>query len=129
MRPIFSKHYETCSHEYPLYLWLRLCQFWNARETALREFPGIPDFFEKIRAGNGKSHIEIFAPKLSFHFCTFIEEKIVQKFCGENIYVTFPGIPGVPSLEGSFAQLYLSLIPVFYGNIVAYKWHEICYSE
>ena len=33
-----------------------------------REFPGISRFFGKTREGNGKKHIEIFAPKLQRHF-------------------------------------------------------------
>ena len=79
-----------------------MCQFRNARELALWEFPGIPYFFGKIRAGNGKIHIEIFTQKLLHHFRTFIQEKIVQNYKRKNFYVTFPGTPRkIPGNSGS----------------------------
>ena len=37
---------------------------WEFPKMTSREFPGISRFFGKTRAGNGKKHIEIFAPKL-----------------------------------------------------------------
>ena len=41
---------------------------WEFPKMTSREFPGISRFFGKTRAGNGKKHIEIFAPKLQRHF-------------------------------------------------------------
>ena len=41
---------------------------WEFPKMTSREFPGIPRFSGKTRAGNGKKHIEIFAPKLQHHF-------------------------------------------------------------
>ena len=54
-------------------------------------------FFGNIRAGNGKSHIEIsFSSFLHFH-----KAEMVRKFGSENVYLTllgrFPGIPGAPN--------------------------------
>ena len=41
---------------------------WEFPKMTSREFPGISRFSGKTRAGNGKKHIEIFAPKLQRHF-------------------------------------------------------------
>ena len=47
---------------------IKVVPVWEFPKMTSREFPGISRFFGKTRAGNGKRHIEIFAPKLQRHF-------------------------------------------------------------
>ena len=51
----------SCSEELGMY---KVVPVWEFPKMTSREFPGISRFFGKTRAGNGKSHIENFAPKL-----------------------------------------------------------------
>ena len=51
-----------------LFLMIKVVPVWEFPKMTSREFPGIYRFFGKTRAGNGKKHIEIFAPKLQRHF-------------------------------------------------------------
>ena len=44
---------------------IKVVPVWEFPKMTSREFPGISG---KTRAGNGKKHIEIFAPKLQRHF-------------------------------------------------------------
>ena len=66
-------------------LFLRLCQFRNARETALREFHRIPDFFwENKSRERKKSHrnfrAKTFASFLHFHIGKKDAKVLARKF-------------------------------------------------
>ena len=54
--------------DFVLCLTSKVVAVWEFPKMTSREFPGISRFFGKTRAGNGKKHIEIFAPKLQRHF-------------------------------------------------------------